>query len=196
LERNGKQLKMSLRFERKGSLRIPSSLKWKKVKEEASAEEDYVRSWSYRQCQFACDYLNLMDTPPVVQAQKNPEPGPTKETGRSQAQQRPKLLNPLKDSRVLGETAMTEATHERSPTSTISWSSRGSTTSTTGTGGTESSRSSICTYYGGLWDLGLELELDGDETVSFNWLIEKSISFIWFSLNEILTEGEGGLATW
>ena len=129
---------MSLRFERKGSLRIPTN-KWKKVQ-----EEDYVKSWSYRQCQFACDYLNLMDTPPL-----QPILDTVTELPPLKRCERPKLEIPN------GE----QAGNGRNSISTVSWSSRASTVSTATT-------SSIGNYYGDLMDLGFELEMDMAHTVS------------------------------
>lgn len=52
---------MSLRFERKGSLRKKRDRSDETNSSLASRDRQYFMSWSYRQCQFACDYLNLME---------------------------------------------------------------------------------------------------------------------------------------
>ncbi|CAG7829807.1 unnamed protein product [Allacma fusca] len=51
---------MSLRFDRKGSIRR-SAKRDRSLEAGVEVDKQYFMSWSYRQCQFACDYLNLMD---------------------------------------------------------------------------------------------------------------------------------------
>ncbi len=159
----GKLKKMSLRFERRaGSLRLPSSSsgsgssggtgnnsgKNRKQIDQAIREDEYLKTWSYRQCQFACDYLNLMDPPKV------------------RDRERAKLADVFGQQEGSKEVRVGSGSSARS--STISMSSRGSTSTLSSRASTMSSVSSgfssIGNYYGELLDLGFELEL---EKVSF-----------------------------
>lgn len=62
---------MSLRFDRKATSKLRASFsvrsRTEKERDEAAeknqSQEEFLKNWSYRQCQFACDYLNLIETP-------------------------------------------------------------------------------------------------------------------------------------
>lgn len=59
---------MSLHFDRKASSKLRSSFSCRSRTEKerddrTDPHHQYLKSWSYRQCQFACDYLNLIEPP-------------------------------------------------------------------------------------------------------------------------------------
>lgn len=70
---------MSLRFDRKASSKLRASFscrsRTEKERDEAAgkdqSQKEYLKSWSYRQCQFACDYLNLIESPTQAHLVRN-----------------------------------------------------------------------------------------------------------------------------
>ena len=149
---------MSLRFERKGSLRVPNSSNNSSGSklEAQQREDDYLKTWSYRQCQFACDYLNLMDPPKVRERAKLEEVFENVKVKNGAG------LSSKNSSSANAKTAVGGGSSVKN--STISMSSRGSTSTWSSRASTVSSASSgissIGNYYGELLDLGFELELE------------------------------------
>lgn len=70
---------MSLRFDRKASSKLRASFscrsRTEKERDDAAgkdmSQKEYLKSWSYRQCQFACDYLNLIEPPALSKSLLN-----------------------------------------------------------------------------------------------------------------------------